>query len=83
MLEKEYVPLCYSLVSPDSQNRKEKDVGRVFAKGFTWPEFFDAAADVYNGVCNLIAWRRSDGRILTLTVHFLVHVDCARTLRVV
>ncbi|KAF2278469.1 calcofluor white hypersensitive protein-like protein [Westerdykella ornata] len=31
------------------EKEKEKDVGRVFAKGFSWSEFFDAAADVYNG----------------------------------
>lgn len=31
-------------------HRKDKDVGRVFAGGFSWPAAIDAAADVYNGV---------------------------------
>jgi hypothetical protein len=31
-------------------HRKDKDVGRVFARGFSWPAAIDAAADVYNGV---------------------------------
>ncbi|KAK6592555.1 Protein CWH43 [Botrytis cinerea] len=28
---------------------KEKEVGQLFGQSFSWPEAFDAAADVYNG----------------------------------
>ena len=31
-------------------HRKGKDVGRVFARGFSWPDAIDAVADVYSGV---------------------------------
>lgn len=31
------------------EKHKDKDVGRVFAGGFSWPAAIDAAADVYNG----------------------------------
>jgi len=34
--------------------RKNRDVAEVFAKGFEWKKAIDAAADVYNGVSNVI-----------------------------
>ncbi|THV43989.1 hypothetical protein BGAL_0777g00010 [Botrytis galanthina] len=31
------------------EKEKEKEVGQLFGQSFSWPEAFDAAADVYNG----------------------------------
>ncbi|KAA8566602.1 hypothetical protein MFRU_042g00810 [Monilinia fructicola] len=31
------------------EKEKEKEIGHLFGQSFSWPEAFDAAADVYNG----------------------------------
>ena len=38
------ISLCLNIA------RKDKPFGQIFAFGFSWPEAFDATAEVYNGV---------------------------------
>ena len=51
VLDKEYdFLMLHSRISLLMGHRKEKDVGNVFGRGFSWDEALDAVADVYNGV---------------------------------
>lgn len=41
-------------LTPDvnAVDRKGKPIDNTFGRGFFWSEIIDAAADVYNGVCD-------------------------------
>lgn len=51
VLEKEYViRILISHLVTNISHRHEKQAAQVFSGAFTWDAFFDAAADIYNGV---------------------------------
>jgi len=52
VLEKEYVLRIPEFGAfTDGLARKDKQAAQVFGGAFSWVLFFDAAADVYHGVC--------------------------------
>ena len=62
------------LMSP----RKDKDIGNVFGRGFSWDEALDALADVYNGVGKIhviCLWPISNGINSMFSGRFSLHSE--------
>ena len=53
--------------------RKDKPVGQVFGSGFSLNEFFDAVADVFNGVSGLSTDVESFAKFVSMSFGLLQH----------